>query len=65
MIDNMVFDTIYHEHVSHHALIPLETFLNRHDMTLFQVDADRDQGRLDPSLCPAQIDRQTAAFRTN
>jgi SAM-dependent methyltransferase len=37
MIDNMVFDTIYHEHVSHHALIPLETFLDRHDMTLFHV----------------------------
>ena len=37
MIDHMVFDTIYHEHVSHHALIPLETFLNRHDMTLFRV----------------------------
>jgi SAM-dependent methyltransferase len=37
MIDNMVFDTIYHEHVSHHALIPLETFLNRHDMALFHV----------------------------
>lgn len=37
MIDNMVFDTIYHEHVSHHALIPLETFLNKHDMTLFDV----------------------------
>jgi hypothetical protein len=37
MIDNMVFDTIYHEHVSHHALIPLETFLNKHDMTLFHV----------------------------
>jgi SAM-dependent methyltransferase len=37
MIDNMVFDTIYHEHVSHHALIPLEAFLNKHDMTLFQV----------------------------
>ena len=37
MIDNMVFDTIYHEHVSHHALIPLEAFFNRHDMTLFDV----------------------------
>jgi hypothetical protein len=37
MIDNMVFDTIYHEHVSHHALQPMETFLNRHDMTLFDV----------------------------
>jgi SAM-dependent methyltransferase len=37
MIDNMVFDTIYHEHVSHHALRPLEAFLNRHDLTLFDV----------------------------
>jgi SAM-dependent methyltransferase len=37
MIDNMVFDTIYHEHVSHHSLIPLEKFFNRHDMTLFDV----------------------------
>lgn len=39
IIDNMVFDTIYHEHVSHHALIPLERFFNRHDMTIF--DAER------------------------
>ncbi len=37
MIDNMVFDTIYHEHVSHHALLPLERFFNRHDMTIFDV----------------------------
>jgi SAM-dependent methyltransferase len=44
MIDNMVFDTIYHEHVSHHALIPLERFLNRHDMTLFHVERTSTKG---------------------
>jgi hypothetical protein len=44
MIDNMVFDTIYHEHVSHHALTPLETFLNRHDMTLFHVERTGTKG---------------------
>ncbi|MGH6716275.1 MAG: methyltransferase domain-containing protein [Bradyrhizobium sp.] len=44
MIDNMVFDTIYHEHVSHHALIPLESFLNRHDMTLFHVERTSTKG---------------------
>ena len=38
MIDNMVYDTIYHEHVSHHALIPLEAFFNRHGLTLFDVE---------------------------
>jgi SAM-dependent methyltransferase len=44
MIDNMVFDTIYHEHVSHHALLPMETFLNRHDMTLFDVMRTETKG---------------------
>jgi hypothetical protein len=39
-----VFDTIYHEHVSHHALIPLETFLNSHDMTLFHVERTSTKG---------------------
>lgn len=37
MIDGMVFDTIYHEHVSHHTLRPLERFFARFDMTLFDV----------------------------
>ncbi|MCF8196781.1 MAG: class I SAM-dependent methyltransferase [Polynucleobacter sp.] len=37
MVDKLVFDTIYHEHVSHHALIPLEKFFNILDMTLFSV----------------------------
>jgi SAM-dependent methyltransferase len=44
MIDNMVFDTIYHEHVSHHALIPLEAFLNTQDMTLFHVERTSTKG---------------------
>lgn len=44
MIDNMVFDTIYHEHVSHHALLPLEKFFNRFDMTLFDVEKQSSKG---------------------
>ena len=38
IIDNFVFDTIYHEHVSHHALIPLERFFKSLDMMLFDVE---------------------------
>lgn len=38
MIRNMVFDVIYHEHLSHHAIIPLEKFLNEHGLTLFDID---------------------------
>ncbi|HEX5126620.1 MAG TPA: class I SAM-dependent methyltransferase, partial [Rhodocyclaceae bacterium] len=44
IIDNFVFDTIYHEHVSHHALLPLEKFFNRHDMSLFDVERVKSKG---------------------
>jgi SAM-dependent methyltransferase len=44
IIDNFVFDTIYHEHVSHHALIPLERFFATLDMTLFDVERISSKG---------------------
>jgi SAM-dependent methyltransferase len=44
IIDNFVFDTIYHEHVSHHALLPLEQFFRRFDMTLFDVERSPTKG---------------------
>ena len=44
IIDNFVFDTIYHEHVSHHALIPMERFFNSLDMTLFDVERVNTKG---------------------
>jgi SAM-dependent methyltransferase len=44
MIDNMVFDTVYHEHVSHHALLPLDAFLRRHGMALFDVKRVGNKG---------------------
>lgn len=44
MIDGMVFDTIYHEHVSHHALIPLEKFFNKFGMSIFDVEKISTKG---------------------
>lgn len=44
MIDNFVFDTIYHEHVSHHALIPLERFFNSLDMSIFDAEQVSTKG---------------------
>jgi SAM-dependent methyltransferase len=44
IVDNFVFDTIYHEHVSHHALVPLERFFNRLDMALFDVERVSTKG---------------------
>jgi hypothetical protein len=44
MVDNMVFDTIYHEHVSHHALIPLDRFFRSLDMSMFDVKRMHTKG---------------------
>ena len=44
MVTNMVFDTIYHEHVSYHTLNPLETFFNSLDLTLFDVERIKTKG---------------------
>jgi len=38
MIEKNVFDTIYHEHLCHHRIQPLETLFNRYGMCLFDVE---------------------------
>ncbi len=37
MIDNMVFDTIYHEHLSYFSILPLVRFFKQFDMQLIHV----------------------------
>jgi len=37
MIDNMVFDWIYHEHLSYLSAVPLEAFLKGYDMHLIHI----------------------------
>lgn len=44
MVVNMVFDTIYHEHVSYHTLNPLERFFNALDLSLFDVESIPTKG---------------------
>jgi SAM-dependent methyltransferase len=44
MIENMVFDFIYHEHLSHHSIKPLQTFLARHGLHLFAVERTPSKG---------------------
>ncbi|SHM91796.1 class I SAM-dependent methyltransferase [Actinacidiphila paucisporea] len=38
VIDNLLFDTIYHEHVAYHTVRPLVGFFARMGMTLFDVE---------------------------
>lgn len=44
MVKNMVFDFIYHEHLSHHSVKPLRTFLDRHGMELLHVQRTPSKG---------------------
>jgi len=37
MIEHMIFDFIYHEHLCHHSVKPLKTFLSAHGMELIDV----------------------------
>lgn len=44
MIENMVFDFIYHEHLSHHSVKPLQIFLKHHGLQLFDVERTASKG---------------------
>lgn len=44
MIDNMVFDFIYHEHLSYFSILPLIRFFNRFDITLIHVHSVGTKG---------------------
>ena len=38
LVAGRVFDFIYHEHLCHHSVKPLRTFLSRHGLQLFDVE---------------------------
>lgn len=38
LMQNMVFDFVYHEHLCYHAVKPLTTFFNRHGLELIDVE---------------------------
>jgi len=44
MIDNFVFDTVYHEHLSYHSLDPFTRFFNKHGLHLFDVQRNLSKG---------------------
>lgn len=44
IIDRMLLGTIFHEHVSHHSVKPLVSFLRRHGMELIDVQRNSIQG---------------------
>lgn len=44
IIDNFVFDTIYHEHLSYHSIAPFVQFFKRHGLELFDVEKVSTKG---------------------
>lgn len=44
LIQNMVFDFIYHEHLVYHSLLPLQKFFNRHELKIVKVETHAMKG---------------------
>jgi SAM-dependent methyltransferase len=44
LVEKNVFDTIYHEHLCHHSIHPLESFLRKFGMMLFDVERNASKG---------------------
>lgn len=54
MLDGMVFDYVYHEHLSNHSVKPLKTFLKKHGLHLIDVEHTPSKGGT--IRCYAQLD---------
>ena len=44
VFENLLFDTIYHEHLAYHSVAPLKRFFERHGLKLFHVIRVPSQG---------------------
>lgn len=44
IVDRLLFDTVYHEHVSYHSIVPLRRFLARLGLQLFDVERIASKG---------------------
>ncbi|MCE9613649.1 MAG: class I SAM-dependent methyltransferase [Lentisphaerae bacterium] len=44
IVQNMLFDTVYHEHLSYHAVKPFAAFFRKHGMELFDVQRIPSKG---------------------
>jgi hypothetical protein len=44
IVDHMLFDTVYHEHLCYHSVKPLVRFLASHGLQLFEVERIRTKG---------------------
>lgn len=62
VLQKTLFDTIYHEHLSYHAVRPLIGFFQRHGLELFHVQrVGSHGGSLRCFVCPMGADRQPSA----
>ena len=44
IIDNFVFDTVYHEHLSYHSVDPFSRFFSKHGLHLFNIQRNQSKG---------------------
>ncbi len=77
MIDNMVFDFIYHEHLSYFSILPLTSFFKRFDIRLMHVHEvgtkggslryywARNNSNWEPSLNVSELSLRESESRIN
>lgn len=44
ILDNFLFDTVYHEHLSYHSISPLSQFFSEHGLNLFHIEKNNSKG---------------------
>lgn len=44
IIDNKLFDTVYHEHLCYHSIKPLDSFLRKHGLQLLDIERIGSKG---------------------
>ncbi len=44
IIEKMLFDTIYHEHLSYHSVKPLKIFFDKHGLELYDIEHIKSKG---------------------
>jgi SAM-dependent methyltransferase len=69
IVEKMLFDTVYHEHLSYHSIRPLRSFLERHGLELVDVRRTASKGgslravaqlRGGPRPCSAVVEQLSA-----
>ena len=44
IVDDFLFDTVYHEHVSYHSIVPLQKVFSNYGLEIFDIKSNKSKG---------------------